>query len=63
MKRAEYERRMAEAMPHGPNEPCTCDGTTSDGGDCYCDGRAVGCTCDIAWDAAAELSDAWIEED
>jgi hypothetical protein len=30
--------------PHGPDEPCTCDGCTS------CTGRVVGCTCDIAWD-------------
>lgn len=63
MKRSEYNRRMAKAMPHGPNEPCTCDGTTVDGGPCVCTGHVLGCTCDIAWDEAAELRDVWIEED
>lgn len=34
--------------PHGPDEPCTCDG-------CWCcEGHVVGCTCDINWDAIAE---------
>lgn len=45
----EYRRRMAEAVPHGPGEPCTCDGCWA------CAGRVLGCTCDIDWDAAAEL--------
>lgn len=30
--------------PHGPNEPCTCDGCWA------CAGHVTGCTCDIAWD-------------
>lgn len=34
--------------PHGPDEPCTCDGCH------FCDGHVVGCTCDINWDALAE---------
>jgi hypothetical protein len=39
--------------PHGPEEPCTCDGRTSSGTDCYCKGRVVGCTCDINWDCTS----------
>lgn len=31
-------------FPHGPDEPCTCDGCWA------CIGHVVGCTCDIAWD-------------
>jgi hypothetical protein len=31
-------------FPHGPEEPCTCDGCWA------CKGHEVGCTCDIAWD-------------
>lgn len=34
--------------PHGPNEPCTCDGCH------FCTGHVVGCTCDINWDAITE---------
>lgn len=31
-------------FPHGPDDPCSCDG-------CWdCEGGVVGCTCDIAWD-------------
>jgi hypothetical protein len=33
-----------EAFPHGPDDPCTCDGCWA------CNGRIVGCTCDITWD-------------
>lgn len=29
--------------PHGPDEPCTCDGCWA------CAGHVVGCTCDIDW--------------
>jgi len=59
MKREEYKRRMAEACPHGPEEPCTCDGSC---GAEMCKGNTIGCTCDIAWDEIAELKDAWIED-
>ena len=31
-------------FPHGPDEPCTCDGCWA------CAGHVVGCTCDVAWD-------------
>lgn len=31
-------------FPHGPNEPCTCDGCGA------CEGHVIGCTCDIKWD-------------
>lgn len=52
------EERMARAFPHGPDEPCTCDGYTSHRetwgtpqGRCVCwPGRELGCTCDIEWD-------------
>lgn len=45
------EERMRRAFPHGPAEPCTCDGTTRDGSRCVCwPGHVVGCTCDIEWD-------------
>ena len=54
MNKSEYDAAMAEAIPHGPDEPCTCDG-------CWdCKGHVVGCTCDIAWDTATELRmDGW----
>lgn len=63
----EWQRRMNEAIPHGPNEPCTCDGTARDGSPCGATfdgqtcgavgGHLLGCTCDIAWDTAYELHD------
>ena len=31
-------------FPHGPNDPCTCDGCWA------CNGHEIGCSCDIAWD-------------
>jgi hypothetical protein len=34
--------------PHGPDEPCTCEGCWA------CTGNEVGCTCDIDWDALYE---------
>jgi len=51
----EYQKRMDEAMPHGPNDPCTCSGCH--GGKTGCTGYVVGCTCDIDWDAARELQE------
>ena len=36
------------ACPHGPDEPCTCNGCW------HCTGHVVGCTCDIDWDELAE---------
>jgi hypothetical protein len=57
MRPEEYRQRMAEAVPHGPDEPCTCDGLTTGGERCVCwPGHVVGCTCDIDWEAAHELS-------
>ncbi len=53
MDREEYERRMKKAVPHGPDEPCTCTGCWA------CTGGVVGYTCDIDWDAAAELQREW----
>jgi hypothetical protein len=41
---------MAEkyVAPHGPDEPCTCEG-------CWCcRGHVVACTCDIDWDKLYE---------
>ena len=35
--------------PHGPDEPCTCVGCWA------CAGHEMGCTCDIDWDAMAEM--------
>ena len=44
-----WDAAMAAAVPHGPDEPCTCP-------ECWaCAGRVVGCTCDLDWCAAAEL--------
>lgn len=43
MTKEEYDRRMAEACPHGPDEPCTQPH------------RIVGCTCDIDWEEIHEL--------
>lgn len=37
---------MCTGFPHGPTEPCTCDGCTQ------CTGRVTGCTCDIDWPCA-----------
>ncbi len=34
--------------PHGPDDPCTCDGCWA------CEGHVFRCTCDIDWDAMAE---------
>lgn len=34
--------------PHGPDEPCTCDGCWA------CSGHEQGCTCDIDWDRLRE---------
>lgn len=66
MKRAEYERLMKEACPHGPEEPCACNGYVNGDpaqGKCTCfPGGIVGCTCDIAWDSLADLKHAWIED-
>lgn len=49
MTREEFERRMALACPHGPDEPCTCDGCGA------CAGHERDCTCDIDWDEIHEL--------
>ena len=36
--------RVPYEAPHGPDEPCTCEG-------CWeCKGAVVGCTCDIDWE-------------
>lgn len=43
-----------QCFPHGPDEPCTCDGRTADGQACICSGHVIGCTCDIAWDCNHE---------
>jgi hypothetical protein len=57
---------MDEAMPHGPNEPCTCDGLAIDGSPCgamlegqqcgAAGGHLLGCPCDIDWETAHHLS-------
>jgi hypothetical protein len=38
------EEREKKAFPHGPNEPCTCEGCWA------CKGHEMNCTCDIEWD-------------
>lgn len=38
-------RGECKEIPHGPYEPCTCDGCWGD-----CTGRVVGCECDIDWE-------------
>lgn len=51
-----FKERMREACPHGPNDPCTCNGFTVNGSRCICfPGHIVGCTCDIDWDRIFEL--------
>lgn len=45
---ADLAARLAAAVPHGPDEPCTCSGCWA------CTGHVTGCTCDIDWAAAAE---------
>lgn len=38
----------AVCFPHGPDQPCTCNG-------CWiCAGHVFGCTCDIGWDCEHE---------
>lgn len=49
----EYGSMMKIVCPHGPDEPCTCDGCGA------CKGRQVGCTCDIDWDLMVEVRDMW----
>jgi hypothetical protein len=45
------EPETCSCFPHGPDDPCTCDGFTTNGDECFCyPGHVVGCTCDIAWD-------------
>lgn len=41
------------AVPHGPDEPCTCEGCPA------CKGKVYGCTCDVDWDLAREVRDLW----
>lgn len=53
MDYAEYSEAMRKAVPHGPDEPCTCKGCGA------CKGGEYGCTCDIDWDAAQEIRDEW----
>jgi len=50
----EYSRAMKIAVPHGPDESCTCDGEG-----CSCAGAEYGCTCDIDWDLARDIRDLW----
>ncbi len=45
----QVQAEMKKAVPHGPDESCTCDGCTG------CTGHVIGCTCDIDWDRAMEL--------
>jgi len=46
---------ICTGFPHGPTEPCTCDGTAADGTPCgACTGHVTGCTCDIDWSCAAD---------
>jgi len=40
----------ASACPHGPDQPCTCEGCWACGGHVV----VVGCTCDVDWDELAE---------
>lgn len=53
----EYCRMMKVAVPHGPDEACTCDGCHD--GKTGCKGRTHGCTCDVDWDLAMEIRDYW----
>ena len=45
----ERRKMLDQAVPHGPEEPCTCDGCWA------CAGHVKGCTCDIDWDVVAEI--------
>lgn len=49
----EYNKVMPVAVPHGPDEPCTCKGCGA------CRGQKYGCTCDVDWDLANEIRDLW----
>lgn len=40
---AAQSAEMCGCYPHGPDEPCTCNGCH------YCTGHKHGCTCDINW--------------
>lgn len=40
-----FERpKECNCFPHGPDQPCTCEGCWA------CSGHQLGCTCDINWD-------------
>jgi hypothetical protein len=49
----EYCALMKIACPHGPDEPCTCEGCGA------CPGGKYGCTCDIDWDLMQDIRDMW----
>ena len=53
----EYNRAMAKAMPHGPEDPCSCTGTNIHGQPCVCEGHVIGCTCDIDWEEVRLLKE------
>lgn len=36
-----------DCYPHGPDDPCTCDGCWA------CEGHITGCTCDINWECTS----------
>jgi len=55
VKYKEWRTRMDKAVPHGPDEPCTCKGCWA------CAGREQGCTCDINWDEMRFLDSIEIE--
>lgn len=50
----EYCVLMDVAIPHGPNEVCTCPGCGPG-----CTGNAYGCTCDVDWDLAQDIREMW----
>jgi hypothetical protein len=37
--------RCKACIPHGPEDPCTCDGVN-----CICSGAEIGCCCDVQWE-------------
>lgn len=55
----EYCVAMKIACPHGPDEPCTCDGCHGGTTGCAVPGKVYGCTCDIDWDLMQDIRDMW----
>jgi hypothetical protein len=44
------DSQVCRCWPHGPDDPCLCDGRYASGASGCCAGHEPGCCCDIGWD-------------